>query len=63
MSIINNVILEPILPLKSDDIEDKIKYEGTKRENELIIKHIKEKLNCKVVRSGLYNDIEPIVVE
>lgn len=63
MSIINNVTLEPILPLKSDDIEDKIKYEGTKRENELIIKHIKEKLNCKVVRSGLYSQTAPISIE
>lgn len=61
--IITNVTLEPLIPLQSEDIEDKIKHEGTKRENELIIKHIKNKLNCTVVRSGLYMESPPIHID
>lgn len=62
-NIITKVTIEPLLPLRSNDIEDMIRYEGTKRENELIIKHIKEKLNCTVERSNLYAQTDRITIE
>lgn len=62
-NIITKVTIEPLLPLRSNDIEDKIKHEGAKRENKLIIKHIKDKLGCVVERSTLYAKTAPISIE